>query len=83
MLIEKQLTSPPEQFKKAIPIASPVSGQCVLLQHVNDDLINVGAWGPGLALITASSKVVSPFNATVMNAARGAVFNSVKTGRTD
>ncbi|WP_348771801.1 PTS glucose transporter subunit IIA [Alteromonas sp. MMG017] len=66
MLIEKQLTAPPEQFKKAIPIASPVSGQCVLLQHVNDDLINVGAWGPGLALVTASSKVVSPFNATVM-----------------
>jgi PTS system glucose-specific IIA component len=66
VLIEKQLTSPPEQFKKTIPIASPVSGQCVLLQHVNDDLINVGAWGPGLALTTASSKVVSPFNATVM-----------------
>ncbi|WP_218397085.1 PTS sugar transporter subunit IIA [Alteromonas lipotrueae] len=66
MLIEKQLTKPPENFKKAIPIAAPVSGHCILLQHVNDDLINAGAWGPGMALVTASSKVVSPFNATVV-----------------
>ena len=66
MLIEKQLTTPPKKFKKAIPIAAPVAGQCVLLQHINDDLVGVGAWGPGLALITSSSKVISPFNATVI-----------------
>ncbi|MDO6567432.1 PTS glucose transporter subunit IIA [Alteromonas sp. 1_MG-2023] len=66
MVIEKQLTAPPEQFKKAIPIKAPASGQCVSLYQVNDDLIKVGAWGPGLALTTSSSKLISPFDATIL-----------------
>ena len=63
---EQQLNTPPLQYKKAIPIASPVSGECALLSHCNDPLINTGAWGPGATIITSTSKIIAPFNATII-----------------
>ena len=63
--MEQQLSTPPLQYKKAIPIGSPVSGQCNLLSHTHDVLLTTGIWGPGAAIITSASKIVSPFNATV------------------
>lgn len=66
MGFEQQLNTPPLQYKRAIPISAPVSGQCNLLSHTQDTLVSTGAWGPGAAIITSANKIISPFHATII-----------------
>lgn len=67
MLEEKLLDEPPVTFKKAIAIASMVSGQCKPLRVCADPLLAQGVWGPGLAVITSDSRICAPFDGVVVN----------------
>jgi len=64
--VDKLLSEAPSGFSKAIPISSPVSGTRVLLPQTQDPLIRNGAWGPGVAIDTSASKILAPFNATIL-----------------
>ncbi len=65
-MANKLLQRPPETFDKQIDIASPISGQIVQLDTVEDPLIKNSFLGPGAAVSSRSNNVVAPFAGKVL-----------------
>lgn len=65
MGISKTLQEPPAEYKKALPILSPMSGEVTALSSLDCILLKKEAWGPGCAVLTSSQRIVSPFNGKV------------------
>lgn len=63
----KTLTEHPENFRKAVPVASPASGKVTSLNTSSCVLTRHEVWGPGCAISTMSPKITSPFNGTVVD----------------
>ncbi|MEW9798232.1 PTS sugar transporter subunit IIA [Alteromonas sp. CYL-A6] len=50
----------PTVYSKKLAITAPVNGKTTSLSSVDNPLYAAGAWGPGHAVVTASSQVITP-----------------------
>ena len=65
--MDKLLTCQPDEFKKHLAITSPLSGQVIELQNINDKLLRNGFMGPGAAISSTASIIKAPFDGIVLN----------------
>lgn len=65
--MDKLLSCQPDAFKKQFTIASPLSGQVIELQNINDKLLRNGFMGPGAAISSTASIIKAPFDGVVLN----------------
>lgn len=66
-MMDKLLTCQPDEFKKHFTITSPLSGQVIELQNINDKLLRNGFMGPGAAISSTASVIKAPFDGIVLN----------------